>query len=146
MKAPRPNNETSRIERLQQYRILDTAPERAFNDIVELASFICRTPIAFLSMVASDRQWFKAVKGVDLEQTPRDDAFCAHTILGSEVLIVEDARKDDRFSGNPLVRGHPGFRFYAGAPLVNPDGHALGTLCVIDETPRELSDDQQKAL
>jgi GAF domain-containing protein len=146
MKAPRPNNETSRLESLHRYRILDTAPERAFNDIVELASFICRTPIAFLSLVASDRQWFKAAKGIDLVETPRDDAFCAHTIMGSDVLVVEDAHKDARFEHTALVRGRPGFRFYAGAPLLTREGHALGSVCAVDVKPHRMAVNQVKAL
>jgi len=131
---------------LSQYRILDTAPERAFNDIIELASFICQTPIAFMSLVAEDRQWFKAAKGIKITETPRDDAFCSYTILRPEVLVVEDAGKDDRFANLPLVKGHPGFRFYAGAPLVTREGYALGSLCAVDTRPHQLNEEQIRAL
>ena len=146
MRAPRSENEAARLKALRQYRILDTAPERAFNDIIELASFICKTPIAFMSLVAEDRQWFKAAKGIEITETPRDEAFCAHTILETAVLIVEDARKDHRFASNPLVQGHPGFRFYAGAPLVTREGHALGSLCAVDVKPHRLDPEQIHAL
>jgi GAF domain-containing protein len=145
-KAPQPKNEAARLKALDEYRILDTAPERAFNDIIELASFICETPIAFMSLVAEDRQWFKAAKGIKLNQTPRDDAFCSYTILNPEVLIVEDAAKDVRFSRIPLVKGHPGFRFYAGAPLVTHEGFALGSLCAVDTRPHHLEEAQIRAL
>ncbi|MCU0771966.1 MAG: GAF domain-containing protein [Verrucomicrobia bacterium] len=146
MKAPRSEHEAARLQALRRYHILDTAPERAFNDIIELASFICHTPIAFMSLVAEDRQWFKAAKGIEMTETPRDDAFCAHTILESGVFIVEDARKDHRFANNPLVEGHPGFRFYAGAPLVTREGHALGSLCAVDLKPHHLDQAQIRAL
>jgi GAF domain-containing protein len=146
MKAPRPDNEAARLETLHRYRILDTAPERAFNDIIELASFICKTPIAFLSLVAADRQWFKAAKGIQITGTPRDDAFCSHTIMRPDVLVVEDATRDERFEQNPLVQGHPGFRFYAGAPLLTREGHALGSLCAVDVKPHHLDGNQIQAL
>jgi len=145
-KTPRPENEAARLGALKDYHILDTAPERAFNDIIELASFICRTPIAFMSLVAEDRQWFKAAKGIRLSETPRDDAFCSYTILKPEVLIVEDATKDHRFANLPLVKGHPGFCFYAGAPLVTRDGYALGSLCAVDTKPHHLEEAQVEAL
>jgi GAF domain-containing protein len=146
MKAPRPENDSARLQVLQEYQILDTAPERAFDDIIELASFICGTPIAFLSLVAEDRQWFKAAKGITLNETPRDDSFCAHTIMKPEVLVVEDATKDHRFAASPLVQGHPGFRFYAGAPLLTPEGFALGSLCAVDIKPHHLEREQVRAL
>lgn len=146
MTAPEPVNEKARLEALSRYRILDTAPERAFNDIVELASFIFKTPMAFLSLVAKERQWFKAKKGVDLSSTPRDQAFCAHTILTSDVLIIEDALKDERFAESPLVREHPGWRFYAGAPLLTSEGHALGAVCAVDRTPHRIQAAQVRAL
>lgn len=145
-KTPRPINETARLEALNQYHILDTAPERAFNDVTELASFICQTRIAFMSLVAEDRQWFKAAKGIKISETPRDDAFCSHTIMKPKVLVVEDATKDQRFSQNPLVKGHPGIRFYAGAPLVTREGYALGSLCAVDVQPRHLNKKQVQAL
>lgn len=146
MRAPKPKNEAGRLQALHLYRILDTAPEQAFNDVVDLASFICGTRIAFMSLVAEDRQWFKAARGITLSETPRDNAFCAHTILKPEVLVVEDAAKDRRFACNPLVKGHPGIRFYAGAPLVTGEGHALGSLCAVDTEPHRLSKEQIRAL
>jgi GAF domain-containing protein len=136
--APRPLNEAERLEALRAYRILDTQPERAYDDVVAVASHLAGTPIALVSLVDADRQWFKARHGLDAVETPRDLAFCAHTILGDAPLVVEDARKDPRFRENALVTGAPFIRFYAGVPLRNPEGHRLGSLCVIDREPREL--------
>lgn len=147
MATPMPvKNEAARIAALQKYAILDTEPEQAFDDLVLLASFICSTPIAMISLVDEDRQWFKSKMGISIPETPREVAFCATAIRQSDVFIVPDTLDDERFRHNPLVTSDPKIRFYAGAPIINEDGYALGTICVIDRTPRELDSGQQAAL
>ena len=126
--------------------MLDTSPEAAFDDITQLVARLCDMPIALVSLVDTDRQWFKSRVGLESTQTARETAFCAHTILENKTLVVTDATLDARFADNPLVTGEPKIRFYAGAPLVTPNGLALGTLCVIDVKPRELSAVQLDAL
>ncbi len=140
------NREQARLAALHAYRILDTDPEIAFDDLTLLASQICNTPIALISLVDEDRQWFKSRVGISASQTSRDIAFCAHAIRQPGLFIVPDAMLDERFRGNPLVTSDPHIRFYLGAPLLSREGEALGTLCVIDQQPRTLTAQQVEAL
>ncbi len=145
--APPPPDEARRLAELRAYDVLDTLPEQAYDDITYLAAQICDVPIALVSLVDAERQWFKSRVGIDTIETSRDVAFCAHAIHApGELLVVPDATADARFSGNPLVVEDPSIRFYAGAPLVTEQGSALGTLCVIDLAPRELDEGQAEAL
>lgn len=146
MEAPLPPDEQGRLEALRLYEILDTEPEQEFDDISLLAAHVCGTPIASISLLDENRQWFKSKVGMKGSETTRDVAFCAHGILQPGVFVVNDARADDRFSGNTLVTRRPGIRFFAGAPLITPEGHAVGMLSVIDQVPGELSEAQKLAL
>jgi PAS domain S-box-containing protein len=143
---PVPANESERLQALCQYNILDTESEKAFDDLAQLAARICHAPTALVSLVDANRQWFKSRVGVDIHETPRDIAFCGYTILGTTPLVISDALKDERFSTNPLVTGPPYIRFYAGVPLITSDGYALGSLCVIDDKPRGITNDQLETL
>src|SRR6267154_820515 len=146
MTAPFPKNEKQRLKVLWQYSVLDTLPEEIFDDLTELAARICEAPVAMITLVDEDRQWFKAKVGVSINETSRDISFCAHAITQPGLFIVPDATRDERFAKSPLVKSDPKVRFYAGAPLVSPDGYALGTLCVIDKVPRELRPGQEQSL
>ena len=146
MKALLHSNEVARLNALHQYKVLYTPPEEAFDDLTRLAAYICKTPIALISLIDTDRQWFKSKVGIDASETPRDVSFCAHAILQPDLFIVQDASQDVRFADNPLVTADPKIRFYAGAPLITPDGLTLGTLCLIDSVPRDLVLQQRQAL
>ena len=144
--APLSAKETLRLAKLQSYGILDTLPEQLYDDITELAAHICQTPTALVSLIDSNRQWFKSKFGLNVSETPRSMAFCTHTIQSADVMIVEDTLTHPKFQNNPLVTGEPFIRFYAGAPLITPDGYALGSLCVIDQKPHQLTKQQIRAL
>lgn len=134
--------EQARLETLRRYGILDTTADRLFDELTKLAAKICKTPISAISLVDDHRQWFLSKTGLDADETPVEQAFCAHTIKTAEPFIVEDAALDARFDDNALVTGSPNIRFYAGLPLIVENGAALGSLCVIDREPRQLTDDQ----
>jgi GAF domain-containing protein len=140
------DGEAARLTALRSYRILDTDPEQRFDDLTILASHVCSTPMALITLVDADRQWFKSRVGTELRETPRNVSFCAHAMHDSGIFVVPDAREDDRFKHNPFVTGETGIRFYAGAPLRSSDGHPLGTICVFDRVPRTLSQEQSDAL
>lgn len=141
------SSELERLAALRAYNILDTPAEKSFDDLTALASHACETPIAVISLVDSDRQWFKSKIGLQISETKRDVSFCHHAIQQSDLFVVRDAHKDSRFSANPLVTGDPKVRFYAAAPVFSSDGrHALGTICVIDRVARELTPGQEEAL
>ena len=145
-RAPVPEDESTRLDTLHQYQILYSEPEAAFDDLTSLAASICATPIAIVSLMDADCQWFKSKVGVETVTIERDISFCSHTILQPDILIVPDALADERFADNPLVIHEPGVRFYAGVPLTSLEGHQLGALCVVDRVPRELSQNQIDAL
>ena len=136
---PTIGNESERLSTLHEYRLLDTLPEAAFDELVALAAQVCGTPVSLVSLVGRDRQWFKAKVGIEACETPRSVSFCAHAIARpDEIFLVPDATRDPRFADNPLVTGPLGLRFYAGVPLKMATGHAIGSLCVVDTRPRQL--------
>ena len=144
--APLPSDEAGRIKELKYFQILDTVPEAAFDDFTKIASYICQTPIALITLVDESRQWFKSKVGLDATETSRDMAFCSHAILQDDVFVIPDSLKDERFYDNPLATQAPDIRFYAGAPLTTSSGHKIGTLCVIDDHPRNIDLKQTKIL
>lgn len=145
-RPPYPPHEARRLAALRSYRILDTSPQRSYDDLSRLAAQLCGAPIGMISLIDESRQWFKSRTGIAAAETPRALAFCAHAILGTDLMVVPDALEDPRFRDNPLVRGEEHVRFYAGAPLLTPDRDAIGTLCVLDTVPRDLIPEQQDAL
>ena len=141
-----PETEKRRLEVLWQYEVLDSMPEEVFDDLVELAAYICEAPIALITLVDEQRQWFKSQVGISIKETTRDISFCTHAIAHQHLFVVPDTLADPLFAKNPFVVSKPKIRFYAGAPLLTADGHSLGTLCVLDKVPRQLRPDQGKAL
>lgn len=142
-----PENEAMRLTELYEYNLLDTAAEQEYDDITQVASDICHMPISVISLIDKDRQWFKSRVGLDAQETDRGLAFCAHAILyPNDMFIVPDPTQDERFKDNPLVLGEPHIGFYAGVPLLTPNGSALGTLCVMDHKPNMLTDEQKFTL
>ncbi|MBB1354274.1 GAF domain-containing protein, partial [Pseudoalteromonas sp. SR45-5] len=146
IKAQIPADEESRLKALYEYEILDTEAEKVFDDLTQLASDICEAPISLISLVDPQRQWFKSKYGIDVDSTERDIAFCSHTILQDQVFEIQNALLDERFYDNPLVTSDPNIRFYAGTPLVTPSGSTIGTLCVISDQPKKLTQTQINAL
>lgn len=139
-------DESARVAELRRYKILDTDPEKGFDDLTLLASYVCQSPIALITLIDAERQWFKSRLGVSIRETPREVSFCTHAIQEADLLIISDATQDERFKGNPFVISGPKIRFYAGAPFRSANGHALGTLCVLDCVPRQLTVEQMDAL
>ena len=147
MLAPeKPVNEHARVKTLHGLNVLDTVPEERFDRLTRLARRVFNVPIALVSLVDAERQWFKSCMGLNATETGRDVSFCGHAILGDQILQISDAAQDERFHDNPLVTGDPGIRFYAGCPLQVADGSKLGTLCLIDTKPRQLDDDERELL
>lgn len=138
--------EKERLRALEAYEILDTPAEKDFDDLTTLASHVCNTPISYISLLTSDRQWFKSKVGIDLSETPRSTSFCHYALLQEEMIVANDTLEDARFRNNPFVTGPPHIRFYASSPLISSGGHKVGTLCVMDIVPKQLTEDQKQAL
>jgi len=141
-----PSDEIARVEALTRYRILDSPPDPAFDDLVHLAAALCHAPIAVLTFIDHDRQWFKAEVGLGMTQTVRSAGLCSHTIDTKDLLVIEDVQSDPRFSSHPLVAASPRVRFYCGAPILTPDGYAVGTIAIMDVAPRRPTDEEGEAL
>ena len=139
-------DEQERLEALYSYGILDTEPEPVFNDLAQLAAYVCGTPMALVSLLDDERQWLKARVGIDVREVPREQTFCQYALSATDVFEIPDARADTRYASNPMVTGAPHIRFYAGTPLLSPEGYPLGTLCAFDTVPRSLSANQRAAL
>ena len=146
MSYPVPTNEAGRLDALRRYKLIEAPADSFYDDMVIVAAAVANVPVAAVSLVEEHKQFFKSRMGTDITETPREQAFCAYTILGTLPMVVEDATLDSRFAGNPLVTNDPHIRFYAGAPIIDPEGHALGSLCVIDNTPHQLGTRQRLAL
>ena len=150
MKLPSPlalvSDEQERLEALRSYNIIDTDPEPVFNDLAQLAAYVCGTPMAVVSLLDDERQWLKARVGIDLREVPREQTFCQYALRANDVFEIPDTLADARYASNPMVTGAPHIRFYVGTPLLTPEGYSLGTLCAFDTVPRSLSTDQREAL
>ncbi|MCC5834876.1 MAG: GAF domain-containing protein [Opitutales bacterium] len=144
--TPNRSDESNRLNALRRYQILDTPVEQDFDDFTALVAQICKAPIAVINLIDEDRQWFKSERGLGVRETPLDVSICRHAILQKGLFVVPDTREDDRFKNNPLVTGEPHLRFYAGALLESSDGYPLGTLCVLDYKPRNLTESEGQAL
>ncbi len=144
--APIPANDSERLKTLESYDILDSLPEQEYEDLALLASQICEVPVALISFVGGERQWFKAAVGIELNESPREVSFCGHAIVNDEPLIVQNALEDERFAGNPFVADDPNVRFYAGFQIRSHDGSPLGTICTLDVQPRQLTEQQERAM
>jgi diguanylate cyclase (GGDEF)-like protein len=145
-RVPIPADDARRVEALRRLRILDSAPEERFDRLTRLAKRLFKVPIALVGFVDKDRVWFKSRQGLDIEETPREQSFCAHAIMGDGIMVVPDAMDDERFADNPLVTGDPRIRFYAGRPVKTPDGAQMGTLCILDVNPRALTEEDELLL
>lgn len=144
---PNPDDESERLRAVELYRALGSASDRTLDELTSLAAIVCDAPISLVLLIGRDRLWFRSRFGVDVTEAPREITFCTHAIgRGEELFVVEDAGRDERFAGNPLVLGPQAIRFYAGAPLQAPGGQEVGTLCVLDRRPRTLDDTQREAL
>lgn len=146
MTYPLPENEKKRLEALRSYNLLDTPPESTFDDFTKIASYLFNTPIAMITLIDEHRQWFKSKIGTEVIESPREHSFCTYTIMDKEVMLIKDLADDTRFRNNPFVLSEPTVRFYAGTPLIDVEGYALGSLCIIDMQPRSLDETEKEVL